>query len=264
MTGGRAPSTALRVRHVQKAAESVLMSLRIGKWLNRSITIQFATARLDDEARPFLRRFLKLARDWLAKRGAGSLCFVAAFEAKGGLHVHLLLHVPIGLWSDFRDAERHWLRRALAKHGGEDCPEVLRDRAIVHYKNLVCGVASERDYLKQLGNTLVYRMKGATRMNAARYMGMSDEEIENLTDKMRPSPQGLVWGRRVSVSHNLLSHGISPTLHPDPQLTWIGNANREIAAGRASHAATLKLGDPPLGIGATPPRVYHAAHRRKH
>ena len=259
MTGGRAPSIVLRVRHVQKAADAVLMSLRIGKWLNRSITIQFATARLgDDEARDFLKDFLKLARDWLAKRGAGPICYVAVFEAKGGLHVHLLLHVPIGIWSDFRDAEKGWLTRALARNGGEDRREVLRDRAIVHYKNLVCGVASERDYLKQLGNVLVYRMKGATRMDAARYLGMKD-----LTEKMRPSPQGGMLGRRVSVSQNLRADGISPSLHPDPDLTWFQNAEREIAAGRASHAATFKLGDGPPGMRATPKDVYHAAHRRR-
>lgn len=251
MTGGRAPSTALRIRHVQKTANAVLVSLRIGKWLNRSITIQFATARLDDEARPFLKRFLKLARDWLAKRGAGPICYVTVFEAKGGLHVHLLLHVPVGFWSDFCDAEKRWLKRALARHGGKDCPKILRDRAIVHYKNLVCGAASERDYLKKLQTALLYRLKGATRMDAARYLGMSDEEIENFTEKMRPSPQGWMLGRRVSVSQNLRSHEISPSPRPDPSLTWLESAEREIAIGRASHAATLKLGD-------------SAARRRRH
>jgi len=239
----KAPSDTLMAVQAQKAADGALLSLRIGKWLNRSIPINFDKANLPrSSARPFLRWYLKQVRDWLAYREAGPICYIAVFENKGGFHVHILMHVPFGLWDDFQAAEDRWVRFGLEKYEGVYHPDVLWDVPVINYERLIRGHASERDYLKQLRGAVRYNLKGATRMDTAAFLGMSEDDISNLNPKSLPSHQGRVWGRRVSVSHSLLSTRVSSPLHPDPGRSWLEDAEREAQAGRAFHNATIGSG----------------------
>ena len=250
----KAPSNALRVAHTQKLADGALLSLRLGKWLNRFITINFDKAKLQSNARPFLRWYLKQCRDWLAYRDAGPLSYIAAFENKrdaenkGGFHVHLLMHVPYRVWTDFLAAEERWLEYGLPKYESFCRLEALRqflwDEPVGNYEKYLLDHASERDYLKQLRRLVLYNLKGATQMDTPTFLGMDEDEKCEVRSTSLPSDQGRVWGRRVSVSHILLPGKASPPLRSGPRLPWLEEAEREADAGRDLHRATLKLGSP--------------------
>jgi len=244
-------SEALRAADVRKAADAALLSLRRGLWLNRATAINFSAAKLGrSDARKFLQFYKNHARRWLAKKRAGPLACIEVFENTGGYGVHLLLHVPVGLWPQYEKAQAQWLTSGLAKYDGVENLSVLRDQPIINYRSFVRGGASERDYLKQLRGAVRYMMKGATRINTAAFMGLDDDEAATAA-KSKPFPQGGVWGRRASISHVLLSSSVRPPLHPDPKLSWLDDAEREAEAGRILHHATLALGDPPPTL---PPR----------
>ncbi len=263
MNDGRTPSDILRVAHTQKLRDALLLALRCGKWPNRWITIHFGKAELGANDRRFFKAFLKYARDWLGKRGAGQICYVAVFEGHGGQHVHMLMHVPLGFWSDYHIAKLRWIKNGLAELGGVYREGVLRDRAVFYYRGYLSGTASERDYLKRgLRGALLYMLKGATRMDTARFLGLSEDEIEGLPDKLCSSPQGRVCGRRVSVSHNLLSEKVTPPLRFGSCLPWLEEAEREAEAGRDLHRATLKLGVPSQDTPTAVKGVSDGHHRR--
>jgi hypothetical protein len=242
MNRGGTPSTILRARHVQKFSDAPLMALRKGKWLNRLITIQFAVAQLGTDARPFLMWFLKKDRDWLAARGSGALAFACLFESHGGFHVHILQHVPHGLLDKFGEAEAGWIKEGLKRFGGvyDDC--VLDDRPIWYYAEYVRGTATERDYLRALQGVVAYLLKGAARIDIADYLGLDEDDRQLLEEKERPREQGLVLGRRVSVSHCLLSTGAFELLHPQRGLSWLEEAQLAAEAGRDLHRKTRDIG----------------------
>jgi hypothetical protein len=262
MNQGRNPSTFLRVRNVQKFSDAPLMALRKGKWLNRYITIQFAVAQLGPDARPFLKWFLKQDRDWLAARGSGAMAFACVFESHGGFHVHMLQHVPHGLLDPFGDAEARWIKEGSKRFGGiyDDC--VLDDRPVWYYSEYVRGLATERDYLRALRGVVAYLLKGAARMDVAGYLGLDEDDRRLLEEKERPRDQGKVLGRRVSVSHSLLSTGAFELLHPQRGLSWLEEAQLAAEAGRDLHRKTLEIGPKPGKRPKPQPGVSNGAHRR--
>ena len=78
--------------------------------LNRHLTIHWEQAGNPDErAARSTGRFLKLAGDWIAKRGERiTWAWVRENgDGKGG-HVHILIHVPAG--ARLGDMQRRWLR----------------------------------------------------------------------------------------------------------------------------------------------------------
>jgi len=262
MNRERGPSDILRVAHTQKLSDALLLALRSGKWPNRWVTIHFGKAKLGAKDRLFFEAFLKYARDWLGKRGAGPICYATVFEGHGGQHVHMLLHVPLGFWSDYHFFKLRWIENALGPSGDIDLDGVLRDRAVFHYRDYVRDLVSEQRYLDEgLRRTLLYMLKGATRIDTPRFLGLTQDEIDMLHYKFLPSPQGRVWGRRVSVSQILLPGKASPPLRTGPRRPWLEDAKREAEIGRDLHQATLRLGSPAQhaptaqqGVGDDPDR----------
>jgi len=78
--------------------------------LNRHLTIHWEQAGIPDERAAWATgRFLKLAGDWIAKRG-GRIAWAWVRENGDGKgsHVHILIHVPAG--ARLGDLQRRWLR----------------------------------------------------------------------------------------------------------------------------------------------------------
>jgi hypothetical protein len=268
MNKGRVASDALLLPYAEKLTDALLLALRSGKWPNRFLTIHFGKARLGGNDRLFFEAFLKFVRDWLYQRGAGSICYAAAFEGHGGQHVHMLMHVPLGFWPDYHVAKVCWIEHALKRvtreqHDGIDLDGVLRDRAVFNYRDCVRGLVSEQRYLDEgLRRLLLYMLKGAIGIDTPRFLGLTEDEIDQLKRKFFPSDQGRVWGRRISVSHILLPGKASPPLRVGPRCPWLEEAERAAEAGRDLHRKTLTLGDKSGNRRRPQPGAGNGAHRR--
>lgn len=166
---GRKP--AANIHHATRVAE------RIGYPLNQFVTINYSkTPCAADEATAMFRVLLAswFAR-WLRrhpknKRGAPP-AYVYAFEAAGGqIAVHWLVHIPRGLIREFWRLLPEWVE---ATAGPIDGPGAIKHRR-------------------------VYRIVGAKR-----YVLKGMDPHFARAWKVRPSPQGIVIGRRSGFSRSL-------------------------------------------------------------
>ncbi len=89
----------------------------IGLILNVSLDINFGAGDLfdpDQNAGGSLRAFLKLARQWIEKKGERT-AYIYVFEnrytrfGESGIHAHVLIHVPSDLLSDFHRMKKRWV-----------------------------------------------------------------------------------------------------------------------------------------------------------
>ena len=94
-------------------------SIRLGVMPNETLDIHFDRGELMDPyrwAKPCLQAFLKLARQWIERRGHKT-AFIWALENRGdgdghGIHAHLLIHVPPVLATRFHQLKRKWAKTA--------------------------------------------------------------------------------------------------------------------------------------------------------
>lgn len=91
---------------------------RLGLRPNIALDINFGVGGLmdpDRNASSSLRAFLKLARQWIERRG-GRTAYIYALEnrysgiGETGVHAHILIHVPDDLREDFHSQKRIWAR----------------------------------------------------------------------------------------------------------------------------------------------------------
>lgn len=246
--GGR-PSDLILLGEASRIIDSALYAGCMGKWFNRFITIHFEKGRVRTKARKVLSHFLKHAGDWLDKRNAGPSCWIYTFENpagddRGGLHVHILIHVPYPLWTDFKSAERRWLKKGLKKNGGRYAKGVLVDEAVFFFAGFYKGRKPFECYLLYgLRNSLLYLLKGAE-PNAPLLLGLSGEDVKRLRRRLRPSPQGPISGKRVGYSEALgPSRRVFPPLeirsHPG---MWM--SGREARAKAMLEASGLEFSKP--------------------
>jgi hypothetical protein len=268
MNKGRAPSDALLLPYAEKLSDALLLALRSGKWPNRFLTIHFGKAKLDGNDRLFFEAFLRYARNWLYQRGAGSICYAAAFEGHGGQHVHMLMHVPLDFWPDYHVAKLRWIKHARKQlvrdqHGGIKFDGVLRDREVFNYQDCVRDLVSKQRYLDEgLRRLLLYMIKGAVEIDTPRFLGLTEDEIDQLKRKFFPSDQGRVWGRRVSVSHILLPGKVACPVRIGPRRPWLEEAEEAAEAGCDLHQKTLALGARSRKRSTPQAGVSNGAHRR--
>lgn len=94
---------------------------RLGLRPNVHLDISFRVGGLDDPDRTAsasLRAFLKLARQWIERRG-GQTAYIYTLEnrysgiAETGIHAHVLIHVPDALREDFHRQKRIWASNPL-------------------------------------------------------------------------------------------------------------------------------------------------------
>ncbi len=91
---------------------------RLGLRPNVTLDINFSVGGLfdpDRRASASLRAFLKLARQWIERRG-GRTAYIYVLEnrfsgiGETGVHAHVLIHVPDSLREDFHSQKRIWAR----------------------------------------------------------------------------------------------------------------------------------------------------------
>ncbi len=111
-------SDSLSVHQCRLVLGAASRARELGKPFNRFITILWERGGLSPQsATAATGRFIKLASDWLRLRGH-PLCWTYVHEGggKNGIHVHILLHVPPNLDSEFRPMPRQWVKRLLSGH----------------------------------------------------------------------------------------------------------------------------------------------------
>lgn len=184
--GPRSPSdrlsSQLSVSQCVNVTEAAWHAPEVGVPLNRFITINWSTARVESP-RAATAFFLKRAGDWLADRGL-QRAYVWVRENDGGDHVHILIHVPSRLARDFSRRQRGWLR-AL---GAERRSGVIKTDAVA--RDYAAADASPAYYRQNLDVVIRYLLKGAS------------EQAASFTDHRRRET-GLVQGQRAGVSHDL-------------------------------------------------------------
>lgn len=166
---GRKP--AANIHHATRVAE------RLGYPLNQFVTINYTkTSCTADDATAVFRTLLAswFAR-WLRRhpenKQATAPTYVYAFEAAGGqIAVHWLVHIPSCLVHDFQRLLPEWVQ---ATAGRIDGPGAIDHRRVY-------GIVGAKRYL----------LKGMDPHFARAW-------------KIRPSPQGIVIGRRSGFSRNL-------------------------------------------------------------
>jgi len=245
MNKGSKPSVCIFIGQAAAVIDATLYAFCIGRWLNRSITIHFGKAgvRSHDNAHALLTDFLKHGGDWLSKRGHRPPYYVYSFEnpdksdeqeSFGGLHVHILLHVPRDEWKPFVRFERRWIKRAVKEAGGRYQRGVLVDGPVFFCAEFMRGIASLSDYIEEgLLGSLLYLLKGGEAGTPA-LLGLDEEAVKRLPPRLQPSPQGIIFGKRVGFSEALSrQRHVFPLLEIRPGM-WM--------AGREAHSrATLRM-----------------------
>lgn len=138
----------------------------IGRPFNRFVTLAWVNGGVAQDAEAVRRAtagWLKLARDWLGARGHRPLIWAWVMEDganRGGLHVHLLLHVPDNLAPLFSPMPRRWVRQLLP--GGRYVTGTL-DTKKFRTTDPTRGEAARVAYAGELNARLHYMLKGAPR-----------------------------------------------------------------------------------------------------
>lgn len=111
----RLPSEVLSEAQCRRVLHASERAQATGNPFNRFITILWQHGGIPEkEATLATQRFLKLAGDWLRLRGEPCRwVYVHEWGPKNGAHVHILLHVPPRLDSDFSLMPLRWTKRIL-------------------------------------------------------------------------------------------------------------------------------------------------------
>jgi hypothetical protein len=181
-------STALRLSEVRNIMAASVFTLKEHRPLNRHNTIHFEKCGIADPVKA-LRRYTKLARDWLATQGA-SFAYIWVREtgdAKGE-HAHVLMHVPAHLVSSFARREPRWRKLMGAKRAKRAFRSTPVGRS---YRHGEVGVQYGEQYSEHLHKILGYLVKGAE-SRTVQELGLSLVE-----------PGGELWGKRTGMSENI-------------------------------------------------------------
>lgn len=156
--------------------------------LNRHTTIHFEAAGIAEPVTA-LRRYTKLARDWLRTQGAefAYIWVREAGEAKGE-HAHLLMHVPAHLIAIFAQREGRWRKRIGAKpaQGAFKSTPVGRT-----YRHAETKIHHGELYSDHLAAMVGYLVKGA------------EPRVIKALGLTRVEPGGELWGKRSATSENI-------------------------------------------------------------
>jgi hypothetical protein len=156
--------------------------------LNRHTTIHFEAAGIAEPVAA-LRRYTKLARDWLRTQGAEfAYVWVRETGDRKGEHAHLLMHVPSHLSATFARRERSWRKRIGAKAalGAFKSTPVGRT-----YRHAETKIHHGELYSDHLAAIVEYLVKGAE-PRAVKSLGLD-----------RVEPGGELWGKRSCTSENI-------------------------------------------------------------
>lgn len=113
-------SESLSLKQATNIIEAAQFALAIGLPFNRHLTIHWERAGItDSRAATATARFIKLASDWIAKRGGQvAWAWVRENGDSKGSHVHILIHVPYRLITGENGAGLHADNTALKQRKG--------------------------------------------------------------------------------------------------------------------------------------------------
>lgn len=212
-------SVALSKSKVADLIEAVEHAKKIGLPLNKTLSIHFATAALDEATRPqeAISKFLRLASQWLRSRGH-AFAYVWVMERNTSIreHVHVMCHCPHALWAEFdKKAEGIWLeksgmlnnlasRRRSKQTTGRDgrAIEIGRIGSRGYHPE---SEHAQRTYLNGLAGALSYHLKGLDPehfpANDQGHCIVTAPDGQKLV--IQPEHEGTIFGRRCSRSENI-------------------------------------------------------------
>jgi len=202
MNDGRHLTSAIRPGQTIRLISCAPRALLLGCPLNQFVTIHCEAAGIEeDRVHGFLTRIMKLAADWLRECAGIRAHYVYAFEnpSSGGLHVHILVHVPPAKQKLFGRRLRGWLRAAGATNRGK----------VLDIQPIGRSGTYDPSYLRALAGMMKYIMKGAKPAACAGF---------GIVHK----PQGRVTGKRVGSSQTLSPKAMrsAPELPPALGKIW--------------------------------------------
>jgi hypothetical protein len=184
-TGRR--STALRSKDCENLILAAEHAIRIGKPLNRMLTVHFDAAGISDPVKA-TGQLLKLMGDWLrCYNTAITAVWVREAGSAKGEHVHILLSVPPPILRSLTRMQRGWFKKVGAawKRG------VYMSRPIGGSHKLAFNEASTSLYQQALTGSLHYLLKGAdAKARAAHRIGKQGDG-------------GKLHGKRCSTTENI-------------------------------------------------------------
>jgi hypothetical protein len=161
---------------------------------NRHLTIHWQQAGIPDERAAWATgRFLKLAGDWVAKRGGRfAWAWVRENGERKGSHAHILLHLPAG--TRIGRMQRRWLRSITAKPYSASTIKTARIGG-------TAGAAQSAPaaYRANLAVVVGYILKGAS-PSAARKLELQRLEAGGrIIGKRAATSQNIGWAARVTL-----------------------------------------------------------------
>ena len=178
----------LRSEQVRNFIQAGWYAIGIGLPLNRFITINWEAAGVTDAVRA-TGRFIKLARDWLRRRGSSSAhAWVQEYGSIVGQHAHILIHISPELVRAFSYRQRRWLTAC----GATFQRGIVRSRPVGRsYRHAFFGTQYGETYESHLSAITQYVLKEAEEQTKLRF-GMS-----------ATGRGGAVYGKRIATSQNI-------------------------------------------------------------
>lgn len=182
-------SRYLRVSDVVKVVDAAAYAFCIGQQLNCHLTVHIDKARIAHSgAHTFFVNVMHSAATWVLRQTGKSIAYVYVIENpppdsnRGGLNIHIALHLPRKLRSRFRRMLTRWVVHA----GGHYQDGVLKLGPIYHADN-----SDDQSYLRSgLRGLFAYLSKGM------------DPAADNPLSAERKN-QGVVHGKRSGLSQSL-------------------------------------------------------------
>jgi hypothetical protein len=180
-------STFLRAKDCENLILAVEHAERIGRPLNRMLTVHFDAAGITDPVRA-TGRLLKLMGDWLRCNNTGvTAVWVREAGLEKGEHVHIMLSVPPNKICHFNRMQRRW----FANIGAAWKCRVYRSRPIAGSHKAAFNAASRSLYLQARAGALHYLLKGA-------------DPHARATHKLKKQGDGgELWGKRSGTTENI-------------------------------------------------------------
>lgn len=179
-------SDSLSLHQAANIIAAAQFAAAAGMPFNRHLTIHWQQAGVTDHRAAWATgRFLKVAGDWIAKRGGRfAWAWVRENGERKGSHVHILLHLPAG--TQIGGMQRRWLRLIT---GLPYCASTIKTARIGGTAD--AAQSAPNLYAFNLAAVVSYLLKGAC-AEAAREMRLT-----------RLEPSGRIVGKRAATSQNV-------------------------------------------------------------
>ena len=180
-------STALRSKDCENLLFAAEHAIRIGKPLNRMLTVHFDAAGISDPVKA-TGQLLKLMGDWLrCYNTAITAVWVREAGASKGEHVHILLSIPPPILRSFTRMQRGWFK----KIGAAWNLGVYLSRPIGGSHKVAFSEASRDLYQQAITGALHYLLKGA------------DAKARSAHRISKRGDGGELWGKRCGTTENI-------------------------------------------------------------